>query len=173
MPQAHTKPKTENTKTETTANGTTPARKPSEQALEVVDVTFGAVPRVAEVVRNEAEKLRDSSAREQELKSLQRQVEKLRNPRTRSAEIEVLRKRLDVEVAKAKAEGPVRRRKVTKQVVDQAKRARGRVEPVYGPVYKRVEPVYKRRVEPLVKQRVEPTYRQRVEPTVKRVLERV
>jgi hypothetical protein len=170
MPQAHTKNTTDETET---TNGATPARKPSEQALEVVDVTFGAAPRVAEVVRNEVEKLRDSTTREQELKSLQRQVEKLRNPQTRDAEIEVLRKRLDVEVARAKAEGPVRRRKVTKQVVDQAKRARDRVEPVYGPVYKRVEPVYKRRVEPVVKQRVEPAYKQRVEPTVKRVLERV
>jgi hypothetical protein len=171
MPQAHTKTNTD--ETETTTNGTTPARKPSEQALEVVDVTIGAAPRVAEVVRNEVEKLRDSSTREQELKALQRQVEKLRNSNTREAELEVLRKRWDVEVAKAKAEGPEIRRKVTKQVVDQAKRARGRVEPVYGPVYKRVEPVYKKRVEPVVQKRVEPVYKKRVEPTVKRVLERV
>jgi hypothetical protein len=169
MPQAHTK----NNDTEATTNGATTARKPSEQALEVVDVTIGAAPRVTEAVRKQVEQLRDKSTRQAELKSLQRQIEKLRNPRTRDTELEVIRKRLDVEVAKAKAEGPQIRRKVTKQVIDQAKRARGRVEPVYGPVYKRVEPVYKKRVEPVYKKRVEPAYKKRVEPTVKRVRERI
>jgi hypothetical protein len=176
MPQAHTKTtpdETKVTKIKATTNGATTARKPSEQALQVVDVTLGAAPRVTEVVRKQVEQLRDSSAREQELKSLQRQVEQLRNPRTRDAQLEVFRKRLDAEVAKAKLEGPKIRRRVAKQVVRRAKRARGRVEPVYEPVFKRVEPVYKKRVEPVYKKRVEPVYKKRVEPTVKRVRERI
>lgn len=167
MPQAHTKTIQTNGKV---TNGATPARKPSEQALEFVDVTFGAAPRVAEAVRKSVEQLRDPNTREQELKKFQQQVETLRNPRTRDAELETLRQRLDAEVEKAKAEGPERRRKATEQLVEQAKKARQRIEPVYK---QRVEPVYKRRFEPLVKQRVEPVYKQRVEPTVKKVAERV
>ena len=59
---------------------------------------------------------------------------------------------------------------MTDQIVDQTRKARDRVEPVYRD---RVEPVYKKRVEPTVKKRFEPVYKQRVEPTVKRVRERV
>jgi len=178
MPQFRSRTKTVTPNTAEATNGATPARKPSEQALELVDVTFGAAPRVAEAVRKSTEQLRNPQTREQELKRFQQQVEKLRNPRTRDAEFEVLRKRLDAEVEKAKAEGPERRRKATKQLVDEARKARKRVEPVYKqrvePLVKQhVEPVYKKRVEPLVKQRVEPVYKQRVEPTVKKVAERV
>lgn len=84
-------------------NGATAARKPSEQALEVVDVTFGAVPRVAEIVREAVTKLRDPSQRE------------------------ALRKRLTAELERAKVEGPPRRRKATEQFVEQTRKARQRV----------------------------------------------
>jgi hypothetical protein len=150
-------------KTAEATNGATPTRKPSEQALEYVDLTFGLAPTVAEAVRKLVEQLRDPSTREQELKTIQAQIERLRNPETRELELQTLRKRLDAEVEKAKTEGPVNRKKVTKQVVDQAQKARKRVEQT--PVYKQVEPVYKKRVEPV--------YKQRVEPTVKKVAERV
>lgn len=160
MPQSHSK--TKNGSTAVPENGATPARKPSEQALEVVDTTFGAVPIVAEAVRKTVEQLRDPSTRERELQSLQHRVNTLRDPRTRDGEIETLRQQLNAEVEKAKAEGPEVRRKVTGQFVEQAKKAR-----------QRVEPVYKQRVEPVYKQRVEPVYKQRVEPTVKRVRERI
>jgi hypothetical protein len=54
------------------------------------------------------------------------------------------------------------RRQATDQVVDRARKARNRFEPMYR---ERVEPVYKRRVEPV--------YRERFEPTVRRVRERI
>jgi hypothetical protein len=66
--------------------------------------------------------------------------------------------------------GAVVRRQVTDQVVERARRARHRVEPVYR---QRVEPVYKRRVEPVVRERFAPVYRDRVEPAVRRVRERI
>lgn len=169
MPQAHTKTKTD-TKGQVETNGATPARKPSEQALEVVDVTFGAAPRVAEIVRNTIERLRDPETRDAELQMLQNRVNTLRDPLTRDGELEKLRQELNTEVEKAKVEGPRIRRKVTEQVVDQAKKAQKRVEPVYK---QRVEPIVKDRVEPVYKQRFEPTYKQHVEPTVKKVRERV
>jgi hypothetical protein len=159
MPQVRFKPINKNT---AESNGATPARKPSEQALEYVDVGFGVAPRLAEAIRKRVEQLRDPSTREQELKTLQQQVEKVRNPSTRDAELETLRKRLDAEVEKAKAEGPERRRKATEQFVEQAKKAR-----------KRVEPTYKKHVEPTYKKHVEPVYKQRLEPTLKKALERV
>ena len=62
------------------------------------------------------------------------------------------------------------RRQVTDQVVERARKARHRFEPMYR---QRVEPVYKRRLEPVVRERVEPVYRQRFEPTVRRVRERI
>jgi len=107
-------------------NGAT-TRKPSEQALEVVDVTFGAVPRVAEVVRETIAKLRDPETRQQELDQLQRRVNTLRDPQTRDTELDALRKRLTAEIEKAKAEGPPRRRKATEQFVEQTRKARKRV----------------------------------------------
>jgi cation transport regulator ChaC len=124
MPQFRKK----NTKTveEEQQNSSTP-RKPSEQALEVVDVTFGAVPRVAEVVRETIAKLRDPNTRQQELEQLQRRVNTLRDPQTRDTELDALRKRLTAEIEKAKAEGPPRRRKATEQFVEQTRKARQRV----------------------------------------------
>ncbi len=161
-------------KTEVTTNG----RKPSEQALQAVDVAVGAVPTVAENVRSTADTWRNSETRSQEIETLQKRVQTLRDPQARTTEIESLRKRLGSEIEKAEAKGGDVRRQVTDQLVGQARKARDRVEPVYRervePVVKeRVEPVYRQRVEPVVKERVEPIYRDRVEPTVKKVRERI
>jgi alkanesulfonate monooxygenase SsuD/methylene tetrahydromethanopterin reductase-like flavin-dependent oxidoreductase (luciferase family) len=147
------KEKTEE-KTEATENG----RKPSEQALQAVDVAVGAVPTVADTVSETAETWRKSE--------------------TRTAEIDALRERLGNEIKKAETKGGDVRRQVSDQLIGQARKARERVEPVYRdhvePVVKeRVEPVYKKRFEPIVKERVEPVYRKRFEPTVNRVRERI
>lgn len=159
-------------------NGTAPTRKPSEQALQVVDIAVGAVPVAAESVRHTVEQLLDSESREQELETLQHRVSNLRDVNTRPAQVETLKQRFTAEIDKAETKGGEVRRQVTDQVVEQARKARDRVEPVYRdrvePVYKeRVEPVYNKRVAPVVKERVEPVYKQRVEPTVKRVRERI
>ena len=163
------------TKTQTQAkNGTTAAtstgRKPSEQALQAVDVAIGAAPTVADNVRQTAETWTNSEARTQEIDALQKRIQTLRNSKGRKSEIETLRKRLGVELEKAEAKGGDVRRQVTDQLVGRARKARERVEPVYRD---RVEPVVKERVEPVYKQRVEPIYKQRIEPTVKKVVERV
>jgi hypothetical protein len=165
------------TKTEektTVTNG----RKPSEQALQAVDVAVGAVPTVAEAVRNTADTWRKSETRSQEIEALQNRVKTLRDSKGRTDEIDSLRERLGNEIEKAEAKGGDVRRQVSDQLVGQARKARERVEPVYRdrvePVVKeRVEPVYRERVEPVYKQRVEPLYRDRVEPAVKRVRERI
>jgi hypothetical protein len=161
-------------KTEVTSNG----RKPSEQALQAVDVAVGAVPTVAENVRTTAETWSNSEARSKEIETLQKRVQTLRDPKTRTSEIESLRERLSAELQKAETKGGDVRRQVTDQLVGQARKARERVEPVYRdrvePVVKeRVEPVYRERVQPVVKERVEPIYRDRVEPAVKKVRERI
>jgi hypothetical protein len=156
-------------KTEVSQNGAT-ARRPSEQALQLVDVAVGAVPVAAENVRRTVEQLLDAEARSQELETLQHRVNNLRDGATRPAQVETLKKRLTDQVEKAEAKGTEVRRQVTDQVVTEARKARTRVEPLYK---ERVEPVYKQRVEPVVKERVEPVYRDRVEPTVKRVRERI
>jgi hypothetical protein len=153
-------------KTEVTSND----RKPSEQALQAVDVAVGAVPTVAEAVRNTAETWRKSDTRSQEIETLQKRVQTLRDSETRTSEIESLRKRLGSEIEKAEAKGGDVRRQVTDQLIGQARKARERVEPVYRD---RVEPVYRKRFEPVVKERVEPVYRERVEPAVKKVRERI
>jgi hypothetical protein len=165
-------------KTEEKTEVTTDARKPSEQALQAVDVAVGAVPTVAEAVRNTADTWRKSETRSQEIETLQNRVKTLRDSETRTSEIDSLRKRLGSEIEKAEAKGGDVRRQVTDQLIGQARKARDRVEPVYRdrfePVVKeRVEPVYRERVEPVVKERVEPLYRDRVEPAVKRVRERI
>lgn len=138
------------TKTQTQAkNGTaasTTGRKPSEQALQAVDVAIGAGPAVADSVRTTAETWTNSEARSQEIDTLQKRVQTLRNSDGRKSEIESLRKRLAAELEKAEAKGGDVRRQVTDQLVGQARKARERVEPVY---------------------------RERVEPTVKKVAERV
>jgi hypothetical protein len=175
-------PKTQETnssKTQEKKTDATPeARKPSEQALQAVDVAVGAVPTVAENVRSTADTWRKSETRSQEIETLQKRVKTLRNPETRTTEIESLRKLLGSEIEKAEAKGADVRRQVTDQVIARARKARERVEPVYRdrvePVVKeRVEPVYRERVEPVVKERVQPIYRDRVEPAVKKVRERI
>ena len=148
-------------KTEVAQNGAV-ARKPSEQALQFVDVAVGAVPVAADNVRRTVEQLLDSESRSQELETLQHRVNNLRDESTRPAQVETLKQRLTTEIEKAETRGGDVRRQVTDQVVEQARKAR-----------KRVEPVYRDRVEPVYKQRVQPVYRQRVEPTVKRVRERI
>ncbi|HSD24194.1 MAG TPA: hypothetical protein VLB79_07685 [Solirubrobacterales bacterium] len=159
-------------KTQTKTAQATPAdaRKPSEQALQAVDVAIGAGPTVAENVRTTAETWTNSETRSREIDTLQKRVQTLRNSDGRKSEIETLRKRLAAELEKAEAKGGDVRRQVTDQLVGQARRARNRVEPVYR---ERVEPVVKERVEPVYRQRVEPIYKQRIEPTVKKVAERV
>ena len=125
-------------------------RKPADQALQVVDVAVGAVPEAADAVTKTVDQMRDAEARSQELKSLQNRVSNLRDPNTREAQVETLKKSLLVEIEKAEARGGDIRRQVTDQVVEQARKARERVEPVY-------------------RDRVEPLYRDRVSPTVKKV----
>jgi hypothetical protein len=161
------------TKTKTDEKTTTTAaktRKPSEQALQVVDVSIGVVPTVAENVSNTADTWRKSETRTQEIETLQKRVKSLRDPKARTSEIDALRQRLGSELEKAEAKGGDVRRQVTEQLIGQARKARERVEPVYRD---RVEPVVKERVEPVYKERVEPVYRERVEPVVKRVRERI
>jgi hypothetical protein len=172
------KSKTTKTKTEDQTAATADGRKPSEQALQVVDVTIGAGPTVAEAVRDTADTWRNSETRSQEIETLQKRVQTLRDPKSRTSEIESLRKRLGAELEKAETKGGDVRRQVTDQLVGQARKARDRVEPVYRdrvePIVKdRVEPVYRERFEPVVKERVEPIYRDRVEPVVTKVRERI
>lgn len=157
-------------KTPAAKNGTDPVSKPSDQALQVVDLAVGAVPYAADAVRRTVEQLRDPETRSKELETLQNQVKNLRDSNTRSAQVEKLRKGVTTEIERTEARGADVRRQVTDQVIEQARKARQRVEPTYK---KRVEPVVKERVEPVYKQRVEPTYKKRVEPTVKRVRERI
>ena len=152
-----------------TATATT-SRKPSEQALQAVDVAIGAGPTVADNVRQTAETWTKPETRSQEIDALQNRVQTLRDSKGRKSEIESLRKRLADEIEKAEAKGGDVRRQVTDQLVGRARKARDRVEPVYRD---RVAPVYRKRVEPIVKERVEPVYKKRVEPTVKKVVERV
>ena len=156
--------------TEVAENGSTPGRKPSEQALQAIDVAVGAVPVAAESVRRTVEQLLDTEQRSQELQTLQNRVNNLRDETTRPAQVETLKQRLTAEIEKAQTRGGEVRRQVTDQVVEQARKARERVEPVYK---QRVEPVVKERVEPVYKQRVEPVYKERFESQVKRVRERI
>jgi hypothetical protein len=149
-------------KTEEKATVTANGRKPADQALQAVDVAVGAVPTVAEAVRNTAETWRKSETRSQEIEALQKRVQTLRDPQARTEEIESLRQRLGSELEKAEAKGGDVRREVTEQLIGQVRKARDRVEPVY-----------RDRVEPVVKERFEPVYRQRLEPTVKKVRERI
>jgi len=161
-----------------TENGTAGERKPSEQALQVVDRAVGAVPVVAEHVRNAVDQLSKPETRDQELQTVQNQVNNLRDANARPAQVETFKQRLNADLERAEAKGADIRRQVTDRVVEEARKARQRVEPVYRdrvePVVKeRVEPVYKQRVEPVVRERVEPVYRERVEPSVRRVRERI
>ena len=148
----------------------TPDRKPTDQALQAVDVAIGAGPTVAENVRQTAETWTNSETRSQEIEALQKRVQTLRDSKGRKGEIETLRKRLAAELERAEAKGGDVRRQVTDQLIGRARKARERVEPVYR---ERVEPVVKERVEPVYRERFEPIYRERVEPTVKKVRERI
>jgi hypothetical protein len=128
-------------KTETNRQATTNDRKPSDQALQAVDVAIGAGPTVAETVRTTAETWTKSETRSEEIDALQKRVQTLRNAQGRKSEIESLRKRLAAELEKAEAKGGDVRRQVTDQLIGQARKARDRVEPV---VKERVEPAVKR-----------------------------
>ena len=144
-----TKTSTTSSKNETkTTQATTDSRKPSDQALQAVDVAIGVGPTVAENVKTTAETWSNSETRSQEIDTLQKKVQTLRKSEGRKSEVETLRKRLAAELEKAEAKGGDVRRQVTDQLIGQARKARGLVDPVYR---ERVEPVYKRRVEPSVK----------------------
>jgi hypothetical protein len=143
-----TKTSTTKTQTQTKTEATATGRKPSDQALQAVDVAIGAGPTVAENVRTTAETWTKSETRSQEIDALQKRVQTLRNSEGRKGEIETLRKRLAAELEKAESKGGDVRRQVTDQLIGQARKARDRVEPVYR---ERVEPVVKERVEPAVK----------------------
>ena len=108
----------------------TSARKQSGQALQVVDVSIGVVPTVAENVRGTADTWRKSETRSRELETLQKRVKSLRDRQSRTSEIDALRKRLGSELEKAEAKGGDVRRQVTEQLVGQARKARHRVERV-------------------------------------------
>ena len=73
-----------NPETEVQTNGTA-ARKPSEQALQVVDVAVGVVPEAADAVTKTVDQLRDPETRSQELQTLQHRVNNLRDSSTRGA----------------------------------------------------------------------------------------
>ena len=158
---ANTKSTTTTTKTKSTTTKTATERKPADQALLVVDVAVGAPAVAVDNAKRTVDQLRDSQGRTQEIELLQNRVNNLRDKNTRPAQVETLKQLLTAEIEKAEKRGGDVRRQVTDQVVDQARKAR-----------QRVEPVYKDRVEPVVKDRVEPVYKQRVEPTVKKVRER-
>ena len=152
----------------------TSTKTPADQALQAVDVTVGAPAVAVETAKRTLEQLRDSQGRTQEIELLQNRVNNLRDPNTRPAQVETLKQLLNAELEKAEKRGGDIRRQVTDQVVEQARKARERVEPVYRDrVEPTVKPLYKDRVEPVVKDRVEPVYRERVEPTVKKVRERI
>ena len=126
------------TQTQTKTAATTDGRKPSEQALQAVDVAIGAGPTVAENVRTTAETWTNSEARSQEVDALQKRVQTLRNSKGRKSEIETLRKRLASELERAEAKGGDVRRQVTDQLVGRARKARGRVEPAVKKVRERI-----------------------------------
>ncbi|MGH2984511.1 MAG: hypothetical protein ACRDK5_09710 [Solirubrobacterales bacterium] len=134
-------------------DGVTPS-KPSEQALQAVDVAVGAVPQAADAVKKTVDQWSKPETRSQEIETLQSRVSTLRDPETRSSELETLRKRLADEIERAGTRGGDVRKQVTEQLIGQARKARERLEPVY-------------------RQRVEPVYRERFEPAVKRVRERI
>ena len=126
------------TQTQTKTEATTDGRKPSEQALQAVDVAIGAGPTVADNVRTTAETWTNSEARSQEVDALQKRVQTLRNSKGRKSEIETLRKRLASELERAEAKGGDVRRQVTDQLVGRARKARERVEPAVKKVRERI-----------------------------------
>jgi hypothetical protein len=170
--------KTEMPKKQPITENDVAASKPSGQALQAVDVAVGAVPQAADAVRTTVDHWSKAETRSKEIEAIQSKVSTLRNRETRSSELESLRRRLADEIDRAGARGGDVRKQVTEQLVGRARKARGRVEPVYRervePVYReRLEPVVRERFEPVYRRRLEPVYRERVEPTVKRVRERI
>ena len=155
-------------KTEEIAPNGAASRKPAEQALQAVDVAVGAVPTVADNVRRTVEQWRHAGTRSQEIETLQARVSNLRDANTRPAQVETLKRQFEAELEKAQTRGGDVRKQVSDQVVDQARKARERVEPAR----KRVEPVVQKRVEP-IRKRFEPVVRERVEPAYKKVRERI
>ena len=135
--KTETKTKTQSQSKNGTATAAT-GRKPSDQALQAVDVAIGAGPTVAENVRQTAETWTNSETRSQEIDTLQKRVQTLRDSDGRKSEIETLRKRLADELEKAETKGGDVRRQVTDQLVGQARKARERVEPVVKRVTERV-----------------------------------
>ena len=131
-----TKTSSTKTQTQTKTEATAADRKPSDQALQAVDVAIGAGPTVAETVRTTAETWTNSETRSHEIDVLQKRVQTLRDSKGR--------KRLAAELEKAEAKGGDVRRQVTDQLVGRARKARERVEPVYR---ERVEPAVKKVVE--------------------------
>src|SRR3954449_9274026 len=65
--------KPETAKTESAGDG----RKPSEQALQAVDVAVGAAPPVADTVRETADNWRNAETRSREIETLQNRVKTL------------------------------------------------------------------------------------------------
>jgi hypothetical protein len=162
--------KTEMPKKQPITENDVAASKPSGQALQAVDVAVGAVPQAADAVRTTVDHWSKAETRSKEIEAIQSKVSTLRNRETRSSELETLRQRLADEIERAGARGGDVRKQVTEQLVGRARKARGRVEPVYR---ERLEPVVRERFEPVYRRRLEPVYRERVEPTVKRVRERI
>jgi hypothetical protein len=126
------------TQTRTKTAATTDGRRPSEQALQAVDVAIGAGPTVAENARTTAETWTNSEARSREFDALQKRVQTLRNSKGRKSEIKTLRKRLVSELEKAEAKGGDVRRQVTDQLVGRARKARERVQPAVKKVRERI-----------------------------------
>jgi hypothetical protein len=125
-------------KSEVAQNGTAPARRPSDQALQVMDRAVGAVPVVADAVRNAVEGWSKSETREQELQTLRHEVSNLRNGDTRPAQVETFKQRFNAELEKAGERGADVRRQVTDEVVERARKARERVEPTVRRVRERI-----------------------------------
>ena len=140
-PKTKSKTSQKTTSTQTGRKTATSGRKPSDQALQVVDVSIGAAPTVAENVRDTADTWRKHESRTREIETLQKRVKRLRSRQTRTREIDALRQRLGSELEKAESKGGDVRRQVTEQLIGRARKARERVEPVYRD---RFEPVVKR-----------------------------
>src|SRR5687768_12974599 len=92
-------------------NGTAP-RKPSDQALQAVDVAVGAVPTVADNVRHAVDQWRHAGTRSQEIETLQARISNLRDANTRPAQLETLKRQFEAEVEKANKRGTDVRKQV-------------------------------------------------------------
>lgn len=111
--------------TQSPRNGSAVERRPSEQLLQVVDRAVGAVPVVADAVRNA--------------------VEEWRKPERLNAELERAEAR-GADVRRQVTDQAVERARKARERVEPVYKQR--VEPV---VRERVEPVYRERLEPAVR----------------------